>query len=141
MTRALAFGIVLSLALSGASVAQDAPISISLSIASPALRVNETGEVIAVVSTDASASGALLITPTSDGPAIEVVRGRLLRADAEDPRSSPLRFHVPFVALNPGDALVRVRVDGWSCRSPEDGGQERCHAVRAESAIPLTVRR
>lgn len=127
--------------LSSASTAQDTPISVSLSVAAPLLRVGETGEVLAVVNSDASASGPLLITPTSDGPAIDVVRGRLLRADAEDPRSSPLRFHVPFVALNPGDALVRVRIDGWSCRIPDEGGDERCHAVRAESAIPLTVRR
>lgn len=130
-----------SFALSSASTAQDTPISIALSITSPMLRVGETGEVIAVVNSDASASGPLLITPTSDGPAIDVVRGRLLRADAEDPRSSPLRFRVPFIALTPGDALVRVRVDGWSCRIPDEGGEERCHAVRAEGAIPLTVRR
>ncbi len=141
MRRALAALIAFVAILCSPAAAQDAPIAITLSIASPTLRVSETAEVIAVVTTSASASGPLLLTPTSDGPAIDVVRGRLLRADAEDPRASPLRFHVPLVALNPGDALVRVRVDGFSCRIPEGGGDERCHAVRAEGAIPLTVRR
>lgn len=120
--------------------AQDEPISVRLSSSSASARVGETGEVLAIVDVDASARGPLLVTPTSDGPAIEVVRGRLLRADAEDPRVTPLRFHVPFVASSPGDAVVRVRVDGWSCVSSGEGQPERCHTVRTEAAITLTVR-
>lgn len=122
------------------SAARDEPIRVRLETSRGSARVGETGEVIAIVDASNSAEGPLLLTPTSDGPAIEVVRGRLLRADAEDPRTTPLRFHVPFVARSPGDAVVRVRVDGWSCAALREGAEVRCQVVRAEAAITLTVR-
>lgn len=133
-------GLLLFLSYLPSLSAQEEPIRVRLSSSRATARVGETGEVLAIVEVDATAAGPLLVTPTSDGPAIEVVRGRLLRADAEDPRVTPLRFHVPFVASSPGDAVVRVRVDGWSCVSPGEGQPERCHTVRTEAAITLTVR-
>lgn len=137
----LALAAASAVSLTSVGRAQDAaPIVVRLTLASSVVRLNETGELLADVTTDATASGPLLLTPTSDGPAIEVVRGRLLRADAEDPRAAPLRFHVPWVANRAGDAVVRVRVDGWSCVAPRDGVEPRCRPVRSEAAVTLTVR-
>jgi hypothetical protein len=124
------------------SRAQDEPpISVGIETERTTSSVGATGEVVAVVSFDERASGPLMLTPTSDGPAIVVVRGRLLRADAEDPRAQPLRFHVPYVARTAGDAVLRVRIDGWSCTPIAEGREERrCQAVRAEASVTLTVR-
>lgn len=139
----LLLSLVSVLVLALPSRAQDVPpISVTIETERTTLGVGATGEVVAVVSFDERSSGPMLLTPTSDGPAITVVRGRLLRADAEDPRSAPpLRFHVPFVARTAGDAVLRVRVDGWSCVPVAEGRDERrCQAVRAEASVALTVR-
>lgn len=75
----------------------------------------------------------VLITPNEEGTALFVVRGRLFRADAEDPEASPLRFQIPIVARQPGTAVVRVRVSSFEC----DG--DDCRAVQGEASVTLRV--
>lgn len=111
------------------------PLPIVVHLDAPAhLAVGDRAEVIARVRLGHDAGTPLLVTPSSEGPAIEVVRGRLTRADGEqDPDLRELRFRIPLIARTPGTAVVRVRVDGYACR---DG---RCRAVVVEESLALDV--
>jgi hypothetical protein len=84
---------------------------------------------------DESGELPLLVTPASEGTAIEVVRGRLIRPDAEDPTAAELRFPVPIVARNPGTSVLRVHVLAYACA----GG--RCRAVTGETSAIVRVER
>lgn len=75
----------------------------------------------------------VLVTPRSEGTAIEVVRGRLLRAEARDPEAEVLEFRLPIIARGAGTSVLRVEVRGYACEA-------RCRAVRAEASAVLTVR-
>ena len=112
---------------------EGAAIEVALEPPSP-LTVGDRAEVIARVRTSERAGAPLLVTPSSEGSAIEVVRGRLMRADAEDPRAGELRFRVPIVARAAGTAVVRVRVDGFACEAG------RCEPLSLESSVALEVR-
>lgn len=98
------------------------------------LEVGTHGTLLLVVDAAPSARQPLLVTPSSDGPAVEVVHGRLFRRDAEDGGTFPLRFRVPILAVSAGDAVVRARIDGYSC------DEDRCQPVRAEASVALRVR-
>jgi len=98
------------------------------------LTEGDRAEVVAVVELDPPNDLPLLVTPTSEGTAVEVVRGRLLRADAEDPGALPLRFRVPIVARGSGTAVLRVRASGWICA-------ERCRAATGAASVALRVAR
>jgi hypothetical protein len=74
----------------------------------------------------------MLVTPSSEGTAIEVVRGRLLRTDADDAGNGVLQFRVPVVARSTGTAIVRVRVVAYACDT-------LCREVRGERALTLRV--
>jgi hypothetical protein len=113
--------------------AEAAPFEIALE--PPArIEVGDRAEVVARVRLAPSAATPMLLTPATEGLAIEVVRGRLTRADGETVGERELRFRIPFVARAAGTAVVRVRLDGFACR---DG---RCRAVQVEAAIALDVR-
>ena len=91
-----------------------------------ALHVGDRFEVVALVSPPGEASHPLLLTPSSEGTAVEMVRGRLMRSDADDPSARPLRFRIPAVARAAGDSLLRVHVLTYRC-------DESCHPVEAEA--------
>jgi hypothetical protein len=110
-----------------------APLTIALE-APHEMHPGDHAEVLAIVHAEDAARGPLLVTPSADGAAIEVVRGRLFRFDAEDPSADPLRFHVPVLARSVGTAVVSVRVDGHACRGA------RCTAVLAEATARIDVR-
>ncbi|HJL15036.1 MAG TPA: hypothetical protein RMH99_05230 [Sandaracinaceae bacterium LLY-WYZ-13_1] len=74
----------------------------------------------------------VLVTPRSEGTAVEVVRGRLMRAEARDPEADELEFRIPVVAHGAGTAVLRVEVSGYACA-------ERCRNVRAEGRAILHV--
>ena len=77
----------------------------------------------------------VMVTPRSEGAAIEVVRGRLLRPDAADPLGEPLTFRIRIVAREPGPARVLVRVDTFHC----DRGE--CEPWSEEARVALRVTR
>ena len=94
------------------------------------LRAGDTAEILVIVR--GASRHPLLVTPRSEGTAVEVVRGRLLRADALDPNADALELRVPIVARAPGTAVVRVRASGYACH-------ERCRAIEAEASLVLRV--
>ena len=71
----------------------------------------------------------LLLTPASEGDAVRVVRGRLMRADAQPTPNGELRFEVPVVVRSAGTAVLRVDVLTYHC---ERSAASRCaHRRRA----------
>jgi hypothetical protein len=98
------------------------------------LSPGDHAEVVVEVHVDAAARGPLLVTPSVDGAAVEVVRGRLFRFDAEDPDADPLRFRVPITAMSIGTAVLLVRVDGHACEGTH------CEPVEAEARRAIEVR-
>src|SRR5690606_37787427 len=104
------FVLVLALGPAGAEAQDGGPIAIEL--VAPPLHAGDRAELIARVR--GAGAHPLLVTPRSEGTAIEVVRGRLLRAEAVDPSADPLEFRVPVIAQLAGTAVVRVSVRGYA---------------------------
>jgi hypothetical protein len=128
---------VLALALAATAHAQEAaapPISVEL-VPPARVVVGARDEIVAHVTLGEGTAAPLLVTPTSEGPAIEIVRGRLLRADgvAATDRPGTLLFRIPFVARTQGTAVVHVRVDGFACAAG------RCRALQIERTLPIDV--
>ncbi len=96
------------------------------------LTAGDHTEVVVEVSARATQAQPLILTPTSEGDAIEVVRGRFLRSDATValPDDGMLRFRVPIVAQSSGTSVFRVRVTSYVCTT-------RCRAVDADSFVVL----
>lgn len=113
-----------------------APAAAQPSALSVALRTPETiraGDRVELIAEVRGAGGhPLLVTPHSEGSALEVVRGRLLRAEAVDPSADVLVFRIPVVANEAGAAVVRIRAAGYACDA-------RCRAVEAEASIVVRV--
>lgn len=118
---------LLVFALAAPAAAQE----ISIELAAPAdLREGDRAQITARVR--GAGTHPLLLTPASEGTALEVVRGRLLRADAIDPRAEVLEFRIPIVANAPGTAVVRVSAAGYTCAA-------RCRLVRADASLAVRV--
>lgn len=110
---------------------EGAPLHVALELKSDLVAGDRT-EVIATVRLRPRNDRPLLVTPQAEGTAIEVVRGRLLRSDADDPIAETLRFRIAIVAKEPGDSILRVRVLAYAC-------ELRCEAIRGEGVLPLRV--
>lgn len=111
-----------------------APRAPTLKMQAPSkLKVGDRASVKLTLTLPEGSAEPLLLTPTSDGPAVEVVRGRLMRSDARDARANPLRFEIPIVARRPGTSVLRVRVLSYHCN-------EQCTAVQSEASQALEVR-
>jgi hypothetical protein len=136
--RALRGLIALAAAAAAAAVIlarAQAPGGVEVTLEAPhALVAGDRAEVVAVVRIEPANDLPLLVTPRSEGAAVEVVRGRLLRADAEDPTAVPLRFRLPIVARGAGTSVFRVRVSGWAC-------DRRCAQVTGDASAVLRVER
>ena len=111
------------------------PPAIEVVLEPPArLAVGARAEVIARVRLREHAGRPMMLTPVTEGTAIEVVRGRLTRADADAPEASDdLRFRIPIVARMVGTAVLRVRIDGFTCRA------SRCSALQIEESLAIEV--
>lgn len=124
MTRALALALVLGAAAPAAG-------QLTVELRPPgALRAGDRVEIIALVR--GAGSHPLLLTPSSEGTALEVVRGRLMRAEARDPEADELELRIPIVARAAGAAVLRVRASGYACNG-------RCRAVSAEASLIVHV--
>lgn len=86
-------------------------------------------EVIVEVDVSACEGQPLILTPTSEGDAVEVVRGRFLREDGVL-NAHTLRFRVPIVAASAGNSVFRVRVTSYACRT-------RCRAIEGDGFVVL----
>ncbi len=74
----------------------------------------------------------LLLTPSREGAAIEIVRGRLLRSDARSADPRRLRFEVPIMARSAGTAILHVEVAAYLCKT-------RCVRVTASASQVVRV--
>lgn len=125
-----ALGLLLGLVVgAGGARAQESPITIEL-VAPETLRAGDRAEIVARIR--GAGPHPLLVTPRSEGTALEVVRGRLLRSDAVDPTAEVLELRIPVVAHLAGTAVVRVSVAGYACEA-------RCRPVRAETSLVVRV--
>ena len=117
--------------------AQDPPVAargVSMTLSAPErLVAGTTATVVAEVRVPPG-DAPLLLTPTTEGTAVEVVRGRLLRADAERTDAGTLRFRIPIMAKAAGTSVLRVRVLTYACA-------RRCRAEEADAFIVLRVDR
>jgi hypothetical protein len=86
-----------------------------------------------VVELEVAIAAPLLLTPSVEGSAVEVVRGRLLRSDAKRVDARHLRFDVPVVARSEGTAIFRVELATYVC-------EQRCRFVTANGSRVLRVR-
>lgn len=86
-----------------------------------------------IVSLPAGADHPLLLTPSVEGGAVQLMRGRLTRADAKPLDPQRLRFELPVVAKSEGTAILRVEVMTYAC-SPG------CARVLASASRVLHVR-
>lgn len=75
----------------------------------------------------------LLLTPSSEGEAVRVVRGRLLRVDARRTAQGELHFQVPIEARSAGTAVLRFALLAYRCAA-------RCTALRLSESITVQVR-
>lgn len=96
------------------------------------LHVGEHAQLALWVDLPAHAGVPVLITPYREGEALEIVRGRLLRSDARDPRADPLRFELPVLARAPGTGLIGVRLLAYVC-------EPQCRAVEVETRANVVV--
>jgi hypothetical protein len=78
-------------------------------------------------------SAPLLLTPSIEGGAIELLRGRLLAADAKRLDPTHLRFELPVFARSEGTAILRIELSAYVC-------SERCRRVSASDSRVLIVR-
>lgn len=72
-----------------------------------------------------------MLDVASEGEALQVVRGRFRRADAE-PDAGRLRFSVPIVVRAQGTAIVRATLRTYRC-TPD------CREVQASAQRTVTI--
>lgn len=127
-----ALGAVLSAVLLAASASAGAG-RIGLRIEPPALLQTGDHASIAVHVTVAE-DGAVpvVLTPSIEGTAVELARGRLSRADARRAADGSLRFEVPVIARGEGTAILRVELASYECKP-------RCKQVVETASQPLRV--
>lgn len=79
------------------------------------MHVGDRASLVVRLDLPADAAEPVLLTTSSEGTALEVVRGRFVRFDAADPKAPSLRFEVPMVARAPGTAIFRVHALFYRC--------------------------
>jgi hypothetical protein len=89
--------------------------------------------VIVELAPPSAADHPLLLTPHIEGNAVELVRGRLLRADGKLDDATHLRFELPVVARSEGTAILRVDLMTYLC-------DPVCRRVSASDSRVLHVR-
>ena len=94
--------------------AQSGPVRIELA-PQQNLRAGSHAMVEVIVLLPAGSDAPLLVTPSVEGDALEVVRGRLARPDAKVLPPDRLRFEVPVRARSEGTAILRVEVMTYVC--------------------------
>ncbi len=97
------------------------------------LRVGARAVVPLLLRWDGTRPAQVIVSAHAEGRALDVVKGRLLRADAIDPAANPLRFELPVVAAAPGVALLNVTALTYSCAY-------RCEAQRIEVSRQILIR-
>ncbi len=97
------------------------------------LRVGAHSALSVVLTLPEGAAEPVLLTPTAEGEALEVVRGRLMRGDARRAQQGALYFELPVVAKSSGSSIVRIHALAYACR------EDLCRAVEAETQVHMVV--
>ncbi|HEX7481005.1 MAG TPA: hypothetical protein VF331_24595 [Polyangiales bacterium] len=119
------------------SVAREptAPAGVQIHVAAPETIPDGTHTAVTVTVDFAQPNDQpLLLTPTSQGSALEVVRGRLSRSDARRISETQLRFELPVVAHGEGTAIVHVELAAYVCKT-------RCERVVASADQVVRIAR
>lgn len=124
--------LLVALACQPAAARSDGPV---LSVRIGNLDVLQAGQPAAIdvwVQIPAGSPLPLLLTPSTEGDAVSVVRGRMLGSDAQ---ASPegLLFRVPLMVRTEGTAILRVLVESYAC-------DKVCRPVRASATRTLRAR-
>jgi hypothetical protein len=118
-------------------IAPEATVEVVLEAPSSPLHTGQPSEIVAHVRLRGGARGPFMLTPTSDGPAVEVVRGRLLSIDAdvlEDTEGSThARLRIPVLARAIGTTVLRARIAAYGCE------RARCRPIAGEGSLVLEV--
>lgn len=119
------------------AIAPDAAVDVSLESPAAAVHVGDPFEIVAHVRLRGGARGPWMLAPTSDGPAVEVVRGRLLSIDADVLEDADGQVHarlrIPVLARATGTTVLRARVQAYGCR------EGRCRPIDGEGSLVLEV--
>jgi hypothetical protein len=115
-------------------LARDAPVRVELA-PERFLRAGSHAAIEVIVQLPAGNDAPLLLTPSVEGEAVEVVRGRMMRPDAKPQDGDPmrLRFEVPVLAKSEGVAILRVDVTTYVC-------ERTCQRVVLRASEVLRVR-
>lgn len=119
------------------AIAPAARVEVHLEGPTAPVHVGDPFEVIAHLHLRGGARGPWMLAPTSDGPAVEVVRGRLLSIDADTLEGSDetleARLRIPVLARATGTTVLRARVQAYGCEAG------RCRAIEGEGALVLEI--
>ena len=94
--------------------AQNLPLRVQLA-AEQSLRTGSHSSIEVIVELPAGSDSPLLLTPSIEGNAVEVVRGRLTRSDGKLLDATHLRFEIPLLARSEGTAILRVEIMTYVC--------------------------
>jgi hypothetical protein len=81
----------------------------------PPLLPGTTARIEVFVKTVPGSELPLMLTPRIEGGAVELARGRMLRADGQATPEGELRFELPLQVRKPGTAILRVEVVTHVC--------------------------
>ncbi len=127
--------VLLSAALTGPlALAEPAAVRVELA-PERMLRAGAHASIEVVVHMPEGNDSPLMLTPSVEGEALEVVRGRLTRPDAKpvDGDATRLRFEVPVRARSEGTAILRVDVMTYVCA-------RKCERVMLRASEVVRVR-
>jgi hypothetical protein len=129
----VSFTLLLS-AATATALAQAAAVRVELA-GERTLRAGTHASIEVVVRMPAGNDSPLMLTPSVEGEAVEVVRGRLTRPDAKPVEGDPtrLRFEVPIRARSEGTAILRVDVMTYVCA-------RKCERVLLRASEVVRVR-
>jgi hypothetical protein len=98
------------------------------------LAVGTVATIAVFVSLPTGPEQPLLLTLSSEGAPVRVLRGRMLRADATRTAAGELRFDVPVSLQDEGAAVLRADLLTYRCAP-------RCSPVRVSASQILRVNR
>lgn len=88
-----------------------------------ALAVGQAATIRVTVGGPSLGDEPLLLTPSTEGQSVAVVRGRLLRADAQNCANDRLCFDIPVLSRSTGTTILRVQLLAYVC-------DDTCRVVR-----------
>lgn len=118
-------------------IAPEAAVTVRLEPPAAPATLGTPFEIVAHVELRGGARGPWMLAPTSDGPALDVVRGRLLSIDAEVTPGAvgvmEATLRIPVLPRAAGTTVLRARVSAYACE------ERRCRAITGEASLVVEV--